>query len=84
MANIVMYRTKNCAFCVRAEALLNRKGVKFTTIYVDDDLSLREEMMERSGRRTVPQIFINGEAIGGFDELYALNQTGKLDELLGK
>jgi glutaredoxin 3 len=67
---------------VRAKSLLQRKGVSFEEVDVSNDDALREQMIEVSGRRTVPQIFINGEPIGGFDELYALEQDGQLDRLL--
>jgi glutaredoxin 3 len=64
--------------------LLQRKGVAFEEIDVGSNPELREEMRKKSGRHTVPQIFIHGQAIGGCDDLYALEQTGKLDELLAR
>jgi len=83
MATVVMYTTQQCPFCVRAKALLRHKGVPFEEIDVSDDDVLRLQMVERAGgRRTVPQIFINDQSIGGFEELYALEQQGELDRLL--
>ncbi len=78
-----MYTTQQCPFCVRAKALLRHKGVSFEEIDVSEDPELRARMVEASGgRRTVPQIFINDRAIGGFEELRALDQDGELDRLL--
>lgn len=82
MADVLVYSTQYCPYCVRAKALLNRKGVAFTEIMVDDDPELRADMIQKSGRRTVPQIFINQRPIGGFDDLWALDSAGKLDSLL--
>ena len=82
MSNIKVYSSKNCSYCVRAKQLLESKGLDFEEIRIDLDDAQREIMMEKSGRRTVPQIFINDQAIGGFDDLYALQQSGKLDQLL--
>ena len=78
-----MYTTFFCPFCTRAKNLLTKKGVAFTEIGVDSDPTLRQQMTERSGGgRTVPQIFIDGKAIGGSDELVALENSGELDRLL--
>ena len=82
MAEVLMYSTAYCPFCVRAGELLRRKGIEFKEIRVDENPELRDEMVKRSGRHTVPQIFINDQSIGGFDELYALEHQGKLDQLL--
>lgn len=82
MAKIVVYSTATCPYCVRAKDLLTSKGLSYEEVRVDIDSKAREEMMQKSGRRTVPQIFINDEPIGGFDDLYALDQSGQLDELL--
>ena len=80
---IRMYATLGCPYCVRAEALLNQKGVTgIEKIRVDLDPARREEMMMITGRRTVPQIFINDLHVGGCDDLFALDQAGKLDPLL--
>lgn len=81
--SIRMYSTAGCPFCVRAEALLARKGVgTIDKIRVDLDPARREEMMTRTGRRTVPQIFIGDTHVGGCDDLFALDSAGKLDSLL--
>lgn len=83
MANVIIYSTPVCPYCDRAKALLKNKGQKYEVIDVSVDPALREEMMQKAGgRRTVPQIFINGRHIGGFDDLYALDQRGGLDPLL--
>jgi len=83
MSDVTIYTTMMCPYCVRAKALLARKGVAFDEIDVSMDPDLRNEMMERAGgRQTVPQIFINGKHVGGCDELVALDQAGKLDPLL--
>ena len=82
MAKVVMYTTDYCPFCVRAKALLRNKGVAFDEIDVGEDEALRAKMIEASGRRTVPQIFIDDKPIGGFDELRALDVDGELDRLL--
>ena len=85
MANITMYSTAVCPYCVRAERLLRAKGVtEIDKIRVDLDTTRRIEMVQRTGRRTVPQIFINDEHIGGCDELYALERAGRLDLLLAR
>jgi glutaredoxin 3 len=84
MAKVLMYTTAFCPFCLRAKALLKDKGVAFEEIDVMFDPARRAEMVERSGGgRTVPQIFIDGEPIGGFDELYDLERQGRLNDLLG-
>jgi glutaredoxin 3 len=82
MARVLVYTRPQCPFCVGAKALLRRKGVPFEEIDVGADATLREKMIEESGRRTVPQIFINDVSIGGFEELRALDQDGRLDRLL--
>jgi glutaredoxin 3 len=83
MRPVKMYTTAYCPFCVRAERLLNAKGVsEIDKIRVDLDSSLRAEMMQVTGRRTVPQIFIGDTHVGGCDELYALDRAGRLDPLL--
>jgi glutaredoxin 3 len=83
MANILMYCTGVCPYCVRAENLLRRKGVHYIEkLRVDLDPALREEMMERTGRRTVPQIYIDDFHVGGFDDLVELDQEGSLDPML--
>jgi glutaredoxin 3 len=83
MANIVMYCTAVCPYCVRAEQLLARKGVtEIEKIRVDLHPELREEMMEKTGRRTVPQIYIGEHHVGGYDDMAALDRAGGLDPLL--
>ena len=83
MAKIRMYSTAVCPFCLRAEMLLNSKGVtEIERIRVDLDSRQREEMMNKTGRRTVPQIYIGDTHMGGFEELAALEHAGKLDSLL--
>ena len=81
-ARVRIYATATCPFCMRAEALLRRKGAAVEKIRVDLDPSLREEMIALSGRRTVPQIFIDGRHVGGCDDLYELDHAGGLDPLL--
>ena len=83
MQKIEIYTTLVCPYCVRAKALLDRKGAKYTEIRVDGDDAMRVKMIELSGgRRTVPQIFIGDYHVGGCDDLYELEKAGKLDELL--
>lgn len=83
MAKVLMYSTAVCPYCVRAEQLLTRKGVKeIEKVRVDLDPARREEMMQKTGRRTVPQIYIGETHVGGCDDLYALEHQGKLDPLL--
>ncbi len=85
MAKVEVYITSYCPFCVRAKSLLRSKGVAFTEIDVTDDDAQRERMVELSGgRRTVPEIFVNGRIVGGYDELRALNDRGELDKLLAE
>ena len=80
---IVMYSTGWCPYCVRARALLERKGLAFREIKIDEDPAERDAMLARSGgRRTVPQSFVGDHHVGGFDDLYALDKAGKLDELI--
>jgi glutaredoxin 3 len=83
MPDIVIYATAVCPFCINAERLLRSKGVTdFEKIRVDLDPQKRIEMMEKTGRRTVPQIYIGTRHIGGFDDLYALDVAGELEPLL--
>ncbi|HJS21627.1 MAG TPA: glutaredoxin 3 [Steroidobacteraceae bacterium] len=76
-----MYTTGWCGYCQRARGLLERKGIAFREIDVDD-AAARTEMVTRSGKRSVPQIFIGARHVGGFEELYALERSGELDQLL--
>lgn len=83
-AEVKVYSTTFCPYCVRAKSLLERKGVAFTEINLDEEApEVKTELIQKTRHRTVPQIFINNEFIGGFDQLYALEKAGKLDELLG-
>ena len=84
MARVEIYSTLFCPYCARAKNLLEKKGVDYVNIDVIEDTSKRDEMVKRSGgRQTVPQIFIDGEHVGGSDELYALERAGKLDAKFG-
>ena len=84
MATVEIYSTNYCPYCMRAKQLLGQKGVQYTEIDVTNDDAGRATMIEKAGgKRTVPQIFINGQHIGGFDDINALNQKGELDKLLG-
>ncbi len=81
--HVVLYHTAMCPYCVRAERLLEAKGVTdIEKIRVDLDPEQRVIMMEKTGRRSVPQIYIGDTHVGGFDDLYALDQAGRLDALL--
>lgn len=83
MAKVEIYTTATCPFCRRAKVLLDSKNVRYTEYGVDGDADLRAKMTQRAkGRHTVPQIFINGQHIGGCDDLHALDAAGELDELL--
>jgi glutaredoxin 3 len=85
MAKVEIYTTPTCPYCVAAKALLNRKGVPFEETDVARDPDLRVAMTQRAGgRRTVPQIFIDGQHVGGCDDIHALERDGKLDRLLGQ
>ena len=84
MARIEIYTTPFCGYCARAKGLLDRKGAAYDEMDVMMDEKKRAEMRDRSKRSTVPQIFINGQHIGGSDELAALEQAGKLDPLLAQ
>ena len=82
--SVIMYSTGYCPYCARARKLFEMKGVDYREIRIDDHPEKREEMIAKSGRNTVPQIFINGQHIGGCDDMYALENQGKLDKLLQK
>jgi glutaredoxin 3 len=83
MNKVVMYTTGYCPFCTRAEMLLKQRGVaEIEKIRIDEDTAQRALMMERTGRRTVPQIYIGDTHVGGFDDLSALDREGKLLPLL--
>jgi glutaredoxin 3 len=83
VSKVQIYTTTSCPFCVRAKSLLKKKGIAFEEIDVGVDLALRDEMVRLTGgRRTVPEIFINGEVVGGFEELKALDDAGRLDQMI--
>jgi len=83
MKNVEIYTGPHCAFCDFAKALLDRKGISYKEIFIGDDTNKMEEMIKKSnGMRTVPQIFINGQHIGGNDKLQVLENEGKLNSLL--
>lgn len=84
MNKIEIYSTAVCPYCIAAKNLLKSKGLEWTEVRVDSDMAQRETMLARSGgRRSVPQIFINDQHVGGFDELAAADRNGKLNEWLG-
>ena len=80
--HIVIYGTETCSYCSAARMLLKKKGLDYEDILVSRDADKRAEMERLSGGHTVPQIFINDQSIGGFDELYALDASGELDDIL--
>jgi len=82
MKPVKMYTTRVCPFCIMAKRLLSQKGVQIEEVRVDEDSTQREQMMQISGRRTVPQIFVGETHVGGFDDLSALERAGRLDPLL--
>lgn len=82
MQPVEIYTTQTCGFCHAAKRLLSQKSVSFSEIDVGRDPAKRQDMMKRSGRHTVPQIFIGKTHVGGCDELYDLDRSGKLDPLL--
>lgn len=79
---VIIYSSEHCPYCVRAKQFFDNKGITYTEIRVDLEPAKREEMIQITGRRTVPQIFINDKHVGGCDDLMALAAAGKLDELL--
>lgn len=83
-AKVIMYSTRFCPYCVRARGLLDSKRVNYTDIAVDGAPELRHEMIERSGRHTVPQIWIGEHHVGGYDDLALLERQGRLDKLLSQ
>ena len=82
MTEVIIYTTKHCPYCIRAKNLLEKKAATYTEYRVDLDPELRREMEQRANRTSVPQIFINGFHVGGFDDMFMLDLDGKLDELL--
>jgi len=83
MADIAIYTKEWCPYCAKAKALLKSKGLSYQEVNVTSDEALQQEMVTRSGRRTVPQIFLDGESVGGYDDLANFNATGELDRRLG-
>jgi glutaredoxin 3 len=81
-AKVTIYTTTVCPYCIRAKALLKQKSVSFDEINVEDRPEVRGWLIERSRQRTVPQVFVNGEPLGGFTDIAALDREGKLDPLL--
>ena len=82
-AQVTVYSTNMCPYCVRAKQLLERKGIEYKEVNISTEApEVRVELMQKTKHRTVPQIFIKDQFIGGFDQLYALEREGKLDELL--
>jgi glutaredoxin 3 len=79
---IEIYTTDWCPYCVRAKALLSRKGWAYTEVNVDGDVDKRAWLVETTGRRTVPQIFIGGTPVGGFDDIAALDRKGELERMV--
>jgi glutaredoxin 3 len=84
MADVVIYRTPACSYCFRVHQLLESKGIPFREVDVSDDPGKRQWLFDVTKRRTVPQVFINGKPIGGFDDLARLNRSGELDRLLAE
>jgi glutaredoxin 3 len=76
-----MYSTTWCGYCIRAKALLERRGLEYEEIVMDDDPAFRQKLLDMTGRWTVPQIFIDDEPIGGYTELWSLERDGRLDDL---
>ena len=84
MAKVEIYTTQTCPYCHRAKALLAQKGVAFLEVDVSTDPDMRRKLLDRTGRRTVPQIFINDKSVGGYDDIAALDRAGKLNGLLAE
>ncbi len=80
--NVLIYATPSCPYCMAAKSLLRAKGAEFLEVDISGDEAQQEDMIRRTGRRSVPQIFIGARHVGGFDDLSALDQQGKLDALL--
>tara|TARA_B100000902_G_C26630247_1_gene584126 strand:+ start:91 stop:342 length:252 start_codon:yes stop_codon:yes gene_type:complete len=82
MKEVIIYSTRICPYCVRAKNFFSKKGIEYTEIMIDTDMSLMREMMEKTGRKSVPQIFIGDYHVGGFDDLIEHDMDGKLEALL--
>ncbi len=83
-SDVVIYGTPYCGFCLRAKWLLEKKGIAFREVNVSGDSAARRRLLETTASRQVPQIFIDGRHVGGFDDLAALDRSGELDELVGR
>jgi glutaredoxin 3 len=81
MARVRVYSTRWCGYCVRAKALLESRGIEYEEISLDDDPAFRQRLLELTGNWTVPQIFVDGEPIGGYTELWQLDRSGELEKL---
>ena len=81
MARVLMYTTEWCGYCVRAKALLEERGIEYEEVHMDADPEFRQKLLDMTGRWTVPQIFVDGNPIGGYTELWALDRSGGLEEL---
>jgi glutaredoxin 3 len=84
MAEIQMYTTRWCGYCVRAKALLDGRGLEYEEIQLDDEVGFRQKLLDLTGGWTVPQILIDGQPIGGYTELWRLDRDGRLDALLSR
>ena len=82
MKKVIIYSTRICPYCIRAKNFFNKKNIDYTEIMIDQDTSLISEMVEKSGRQSVPQIFIGDYHVGGFDDLVEHDMDGKLEDLL--
>lgn len=83
MPKVKMYTTAICPYCIRAKSLLDRKGIQYEEMRIEGNRELMKEMIKRSNRRTVPQIFIDDFHVGGYDDMAEMDAFGKLDPLLG-
>jgi glutaredoxin 3 len=81
MARVLMYTTEWCGYCVRAKTLLEERGIEYEEVRMDGDPEFRQKLLDMTGRWTVPQIFVDGQPIGGYMELWALDRSGALEEL---
>ena len=84
MAEVRIYTTRWCGYCVRAKALLDSRGVEYEEVSLDDDAAFRRKLMDLTGAWTVPQILVDGRPIGGYTELWRLDREGRLDALLDR
>ncbi len=83
MPNVEIYSTMNCPYCVAAKNLLKQRGLDYTEIRIDQDPAQRDKMISLTKRRTVPQIFVGGQHVGGFDDLAAADRDGRLAKMIG-